>query len=239
MKFRLVVLLLAVVLAVVGCKAPSSKAIVQPSSSAKKVAPAPVPTATAEASWFWSSSDKEFPLFRAVASIHNPGPKALEGVQVEWVAYDAEDSIVGSYKGTEPIVPAGSAIPYVGGAGAANLSGVPARVDIRIVNPGNFVEATSTAFAVSNIQLKRESKSVYTVKAKVRTGSDELSSDTVFADVILRDASGKIVGGDWWFSQGLPDTLPPGSAFTVEFPLVATSGTAASAEVFATERPAQ
>jgi len=237
-RIRFLVVLSMALICIAGCTAPASTSNA-PAEATKSVEPSRVPTATAEVAWFWSSPEKDFPLFRAVATISNPGEKALEGVQIEWIAYDADDSIVGSYKGTEPVIPARSSIPYVAGAGAANLSGVPARVDMRVSDPGRFTESAPTTFAVSEVELDREGKNSYTVKAKVRTGDEEVSSETVFADAVLRNAEGKIVGGDWWFSEGLPETLPPNTSFKVEFVLVSTTEKAESADVFVTERPVQ
>lgn len=218
-------------------KTPNTSSV--PATSATPPAASLEPSPTVKVDWFWSNRSKDMPLFRLVAHIANPGSKTLEGVQVEWVAYDAGNSIVGSYKGTEPSVPASATVPYVGGAGGANLSGVPTRVDIHVVDPGHFVDGAPTAYIVSNIQIKRESKNEYNVKAKVKTGSEEVSSKDLFADLVLRDKTGKVVGGDFWFPERLPDRLSPGTAFTIEFAFVQVTGVPTSADVLVTERTQQ
>src|SRR5450759_1839278 len=183
MRLKTAVLLACLFLAVgcTSCAPQPAKTTSAPATGSPSAASKPKPSPTARIDWFWTSADKEAPVFRMVAFINNPGPKAIEGVQVEWIAYDAANSIVGSYKGTEPVVPAGGSIPYVGGAGGANLSGVPVRADIRIASPGRFIDKAAAAYVVSEIQLGRESDNVYNVKAKVTTGAQEAASKDLFA----------------------------------------------------------
>lgn len=239
MRTRLFGVVVLIVLAVgsTSCAGGPSKTTSAPAENPAQPSASLAPTASVQTAWFWTSNDKDAPLFRMVAFINNPGPKTLEGVQVEWVAYDAGGSIIGSYKATEPNVPAGGSIPYVGGAGGANLSGVPARADVRVTDPGHFIDATTTTYGVSDTQLKLESKNQYNVKAKVRTGSTEVLSKDLIADLVMKDKAGKVVGGDFWFPERLPERLPPGTAFAIEFAFVQTTAPAASAEVFVTERP--
>jgi hypothetical protein len=206
-------------------------------SSAVPVSEAP--TATASVVWFWSSPDKDLRVFRAVAILHNPGSKTLEGTKIEWVAYDSSDTIVGSYKGTEPAIPAGGDAPYVAGAGGPNLSGIPSRLEVFVRDSGHFVDTPALVYKVSAVEMTQDGKNEYTVRAKARVGADSVPSKTLFADVVLKDKSGKVVGGDFWFPENLPDTLPAGSAFKIELPFVRTTSKPASAQVTVTEREAQ
>lgn len=242
-KFAVLVLVLAVGVLCAACtsgtsQAPAAVGRTQP--PAESVQPSP----TVEAAWFWSDSNKEAPLFRMVSFIGNPGPKALTGVELEWVAYDASNSIVGSHKRAMSAIPPGAKIPYVAGAGSANLSGIPARAELRVVEKGSFVDTAAPAFKVTNISFKKSdfnlykgAKGVYDVTAKVTTGPEEVASANIGGLVVLKDQAGAVVGGDIWMPENLPETIPPGTTFTMQIPLVVVTAKPASAEVFATQEP--
>jgi hypothetical protein len=242
-KFAVLVLVLAVGASCAACASGTSQA---PAAVGRSQTPAASvqPSPTVEAAWFWSSSDKDAPLFRMVSFIGNPGPKALTGVELEWVAYDASNSIVGSYKDAISDIPPGAKIPYVAGAGSANLSGIPARAELRVVDKGSFVDTSGPAFKVTDITFKKSdftmykpSKGEYDVTAKVTTGSEEVASANIGGLVILKDQAGAVVGGDFWMPEDLPDTLPPGTTFTLQVTQVVVTAKPASAEVFATQEP--
>jgi hypothetical protein len=242
-KFAVLGLVLAVGVLCAGCTSGTSRtpaAVGSSQAPAESVQPSP----TVETAWFWADSDKEAPLFRLVAFIGNPGPRTLSGVQLEWVAYDASNSIVGSYKSAVSDIPPGAKIPYVAGAGLVGLSGVPARADLRVVDKGGFVDTAAPAFKVADVNLKKSdftmykpSKGAYDVTAKVTTGLEEVASAKIGGLVVLKDQAGAVVGGDFWMPENLPETLPPGTTFAMKISQVVVTAKPASAEVFATQEP--
>lgn len=222
-----------------GCSGTQQPKSVQPAAQppAQAVAPSPSPTTTV--SWFWSSSDAKMPLFRFAATVSNPGPKPLDGVTTEWIAYDKDNAIVGNYKSGVPVIPANGSTPYVGGAGAAYLSGIPARVDFHVVSSGKFVESAPASLTASAIKLSKDAPNQYTVNAKVTTGNEVVKSADLWVFAVLKNDQGKVIGADFWLPENVPDSLPPGSAFIVKMPMISTTGKAATAEVTALEHPQQ
>jgi len=163
---------------------------------------------------------------------------------LEWVAYDASNSIVGSYKSAVSDIPPGAKIPYVAGAGLTNLSGIPAKVEFRVVEKGSFVDTAAPAFEVADVTFEKSdfnlypgAEGVYDVTAKVTTGPEEVASDSIGGVVVLKDQAGAVVGGDFWMPENLPETLPPGTTFTMQISVVVVTAKPASAEVFATREP--
>lgn len=245
MRVRYMVLL-SVLAVGVACTACTSGATQAPTTVGRSQQPAESVQAspTVETAWFWSDSGLQAPLFRMLSFIGNPGPKALTGVELEWVAYDASNSIVGSHKTAVSAIPPGGKIPYMAGAGSGNLSGIPARAELRVVKKGSFVDTAAPAFEVSDVTfVKAESNllypgmDVYDVTAKVTTGSEEVASAKISAVVFLRDQAGAVVGGDIWTPENLPETVPPGSKFTIKMTYVLVTAKPASAEAFATQDP--
>ncbi len=242
-KFAVLVLMLAVGVSCTACKpgtsqSPAAVAGSQPAAASVQASP------TVEAAWFWSDTDKEFPLFRSLVFVGNPGPKPLTGVQLEWVAYDASNSVVGSYKSAISDIPPGAKVPYVAGAGSGNLSGTPTKVEYRVVEKGDFVDTAVPAFKVADVTFKKTdykmykgSKGEYEVKAKVTTGPEEMASAKLGGVVVLKDKAGTVVGADFWMPENLPETVAPGTTFTMQLPLVTVTAKPASAEVFATQEP--
>jgi len=220
-----------------GCSRPAARTPSGPAVASSPLAQSVTPSPTAEVAWFWTDRNPDAPLFRFVAQIHNPGPKALGGIQTEWIAYDADGSIVGSFKSERPIVPPRGTIPYVGGAGAADLSAIPAKVDMRIVQPGSFLETYSPACTVSDPQLQRESAKEYTVKARVTTGVEEVASAKLDGYIVLRDSAGAIVGADFWTPERLPERVPAGTKFILEAPFIRVTGPPKSVRVDVFEGP--
>lgn len=189
------------------------------------------PSPTVEVAWFSATED---PLLRFVAIIKNPGNKAVAGIETEWVAYDANDAIVGSVRGRRPVVLAGSSLEYAGGAGGAHLSGEPARVVVTIVNPGKFVDEYMPYLSVSNIEIKPDfGIGQYEVRATVSTGPEEIASADLEAYSVLKNASGAIVGAEFWYPDSLPERIPPNSAFALLISAIEPTEKPTSAEVLA------
>lgn len=221
--------------ALVGCKSGTSD---RPSAQGG-LETSQVPKPTVEVAWFNASGDTETgPLFYFVSLIKNPGSKAISGLKTEWVAYDANNTIVGSLKGERSAVPPNGTLHYVGGAGSAFLSGVPSRVEVTVVDPGKFADNYPAPFKVENIELKPDLfDNSYVVRAKVTTGADEIRSADIGANVVLRNSNGAIVGGTFWQAEGLPEVMPPNTAFTAEASFIQVTEKPASAEVFAQVEP--
>lgn len=50
----------------------------------------------------WYDVDEEESVLRFVVELSNPNSYPLRGVTTEWIAYDENDAIVGSFDGTQP-----------------------------------------------------------------------------------------------------------------------------------------
>ncbi len=151
-KYMVLLSVLAVGVACAACTSGASQAppaVGRSQQLAESVQASP----TVETAWFWSDSGIQAPLFRMVSFIGNPGPKALTGVQLEWIAYDASNSLVGTHKTTVPTIPPGAKIPYVAGAGSLNLSGIPAKVELRVADKGSFVDTAAAGASRSRSHL--------------------------------------------------------------------------------------
>ena len=189
------------------------------------------PKPTVEVAWFSATNDPG-PFFRFVAIITNPDKRAIAGIETEWVAYDANNTIVGSIKGPRPVVPPADTLEYVGGAGGANLSGVPAKVVVNIVDSGRFVDNYAPHFAVSKVELKPDFfPNEYVVRAEITTGSEEVASADIQAYALLKNANGAIVGAEFWPAQGLPEKVPAHTAFTAQIGAIKPTDKPTSAEV--------
>lgn len=186
------------------------------------------------------SVDPAASYFRFVALITNPTDHAIGDLETEWTAYDADGAIVGNRKGKRPVIPAGSTFAYVGGAGAANLSGTPARVDVKIVDNGREVDDVPL-FAAEGVTLEPVEFSDeldYTVNATITTGSDPVQRTSIGISVVLKDAGGAIVGADFTSAENVPDELPAGTKFKVEAYGIMVTAEPASAEVTSYVEPA-
>lgn len=191
------------------------------------------PSPQVEVAWFYSSEE---PLLRFVALIRNPAAQTLMGVRTEWVAYDDAGSIVGSFEGLRPPIPARATVPYAGGAGGINLTGVPARVEVRIVDTGRYTADEAQTFQVRGVRLAPEEfseEAEFQVRARVTTGPDEVRSSAISLVVVLRNANGEIVGGDFADPENLPDRIAPRTTFNIEVGFIRTTARPTRAEVIA------
>lgn len=234
MKIRLlhIALIGTISLVLTGCQAPTTET---PAASSSKPVVAEAPSPTVAVDWFWTDEES---VFRFLATISNSSDKAIEGLETEWVAYDSNDAIIGSKKGTRPTIPAGGVLTYVGGAGSFNLSGVPARVEVRIINPGRFTSDAGPLIAVSDVKFEKdEFGPEYTVTAKA-SAPVELTTEYLGACIVLKNAAGDVVGADFWAPENLPSTIPAGSSFAVEAGFITVDEKPASAEVVVFVEPA-
>lgn len=180
------------------------------------------PSPTVEVAWF--SSDK---LLRFVAPIGNSGDRPIEGLETEWIAYDANNTIIGSFRTKRSFVPARGTLPYVGGQ---LLSDVPARIEVRITDPGRYSDSPPALEVTNVLFLKQGYGDDYKVTADGMVDT-EVASSRLGAYIILKNGSGEIVGADFWSPWGsLPSILSARTKFKIE-ELVSVSGKPASADV--------
>lgn len=169
---------------------------------------------TAETDVEWIGVDKEHTVLRFVVKLNNPNKATLRDVNIEWTAYDADGVIVGNYSGLQPDIPANGYVYYVGGAGSANLSGTPATVEVNVTSEGLLTNRVSPKIDVSNIQLKNNGFSWYTVSAECKTDT-EVKTSQLDGEFIVKDDSGKIIDADFWYAENLPDTIKKDGKFKV------------------------
>lgn len=214
---------------------PETPVATTPSTAASpSPSPSPVPTPAPVVAVDWFNVDDNAVVVRFVAAITNPGPQTLHGLTTEWVAYDDDGTIVGAHSGARPRIGAGETFLYVGGAGGANLTGAPARVEVNITDPGRFVPGNPQRLDVSAITLEENTFGgdlAYDVTAAVTIGDESIESERLTGSVVLRDESGTIVGADFWSPTSLPATLTAGSTFRAEMSFVPADSDAASADV--------
>lgn len=162
----------------------------------------------------WYDVDEEESVLRFVVELSNPNSYPLRGVTTEWIAYDENDAIVGSFDGTQPDIPANGKIYYVGGAGSANLNGTPSRVEVKVTYDGLMTNRELPEITVSNEQIKDNGFNWFTVSADCVTDSDiqSVDLDCLF---ILKDESGQIVGAEFGGTDNLPDSIGANGKFTI------------------------
>lgn len=169
---------------------------------------------TVETKIEWIGVDKENTVLRFVVKLNNPNDYTLKGINIEWVAYDVDGAVVGSFSGSQPDIPANGFVYYIGGAGSANLSGTPATVDVKATADGLLTNRVSPQITVSDVQLKNNGFNWYTVSASCKTDSD---IDTIYLDgqIIVKDSEGKIIDADFWSAENLPENIKSTGKFKV------------------------
>lgn len=125
--------------------------------------------------------------------------------------------------------------PYVGGAGAAFLTGYPVKVDLAFTSKGRFGSDVKPRPTVDGIALAKEkyAERQYTVAATVTTTDEEANPADITLALVLRDAQGKVVGADYGTADKAPPSLRAGSKIRVEVPFVEVSGVPTTAELTA------
>lgn len=208
-KLSVICLVIAVLLSLSAC----SKS--EPSTSGGTVEKPTPGTPSVSVLWVgdigWEGSN----VLRFLAEIKNPGTEPLAGVVTEWVAYDENDSIIGSYDNSSlPTIPGEGSIYYVGGAG--DVAGAPSRVELTIKNEGHTTTAITPIVTVSDIQIVNDYEDSYSVTAQCQTDT-EIKTEDLDGQIILKDANGQVIFADFWSSYGsLPDTLPAGGKFNLD-----------------------
>lgn len=179
----------------------------------------------------WFGVDKENTVLRFVIKLSNSNDYTLRGVTTEWIAYDIDDAVVGSFDGSQPDIPANGYVYYVGGAGSANLSGTPVRVEVKIATEGLLTNRVSPQITVSNVQVKNNGYGFYSVSAGCATDSDIKTVD-IDGQIIVKDADGQIIDADFWNADNLPDNLGADDKFKVSADFFDLPAIPKSAEVY-------
>lgn len=199
-------------------------------------APPSDPQPNVELLWNATFGLADSPVLRFVAEVRNPTDQARSGVETEWVAFDESGAIVGSFRKSQPVVPAGGSVVYAGGAGAINLSGQPTSVALTITDPGSAAEETEEP-TVAEVELTETefpfgNEPEYEVSAVV-TVPGPTASSRLDVMTVLRGAGGEIVGADFLDLANAPIQLAGGARVRVQGTVLATTGGASSADVFA------
>lgn len=139
----------------------------------------------------WTGVDEEYNVLRFVVIISNDNGYVIRDVTTEWIAYDKNDAIVGSHDAVQADIPANGHIYYVGGAGSANLSGTPARVEIRVTTDGILTNREMPQISLSNIQIINRGWDEFDVTADCVTDSDIMTAN-LDGQIIVKDAEGQI-----------------------------------------------
>lgn len=221
-------LALSTVIAATSCSAGSS----EPSSADATTVEAPAATPVVEVVYF--AVESEFDVMRFVAAITNNGSEPITGLRTEWIAYDANDVIVGNRVKRQPTIPAGETFNYVGGAGSANLTGTPARVEVTVVDEGRFdAEAGSSFLAVTDVVANPNTVlgGFDDVTATVTAPPEGVRKDELGSSLIIRDLAGAITEADFISDILGPDVFPGGSKFGIRFSLSGYAGPVDQLEV--------
>ena len=179
----------------------------------------------------WLGVDKEYTVLRFVTKLSNPNNAILRNVNIEWTAYDDSGAVVGNYSGLQPDIPANGYVYYIGGAGSAHLSGTPATVEVKVKSEGLLTNRVAPKIDVSDIQLKNNGFSWFTVSAEC-TPDTEIKTTQLNGQFIVKDAEGNIIGADFWSAENLPDTINAEGKFKVSSDFFGLPAIPKSAEVY-------
>ena len=162
----------------------------------------------------WTGVDEEYTVLRFVVKISNDNDYVMRDVTTEWIAYDKNDAIVGSHDAAQADIPANGYIYYVGGAGSANLSGTPVRVEMRVTTDGILTNREMPQITVSNIQIINRGWGGFDVTADCVTDSDIMTAN-LDGQIIVKDAEGQIIDAEFWSADNLPDSIPTDGKFVL------------------------
>lgn len=200
--------------------------------------PKDAPPLTAEVTYTSFTKD---PLARFVVEFKNTGDKTRVGVKATWKALDRDGAIVGSYdKDVPPIGPSGT-VYYVGGAGGANLNGVPARIKVEVTDEGEAVsEPEPNEVKVGKVSFKKAefnfNPGMTTYDATmVVTALRDLDTSEIDSAFLLRGARGKILGAEWGDAGSAPAKLSKGENVVLKASIDVKSGSPNSVEGYAWE----
>lgn len=228
-KIILMVVIVILLIALAGCsEAPAEPP--KPVESKASVPVVPDPAPEVEVVWFDVFKETGYTYIRFLAEIKNPGPEPLVGVTTEWIAYDKDNTMVGSFSGERVAIMPGTSIFYAGGASDANLTGKPVSVKVSIKDKGHFDNsAIDPRLAVSNTKITKGYE--WTVQSTV-TNHDKAEESSKFDGVaVVKNKDGKIVYADFIGNEYLPETIPANESFKIKFEFIPKKPVAA--EVYA------
>ena len=179
----------------------------------------------------WTGVDEEYTVLRFVVKISNDNDYVMRDVTTEWIAYDKNDAIVGSHDAAQADIPANGYIYYVGGAGSANLSGTPVRVEMRVTTDGILTNREMPQITVSNIQIINRGWGGFDVTADCVTDSDIMTAN-LDGQIIVKDAEGQIIDAEFWSAYNLPDSIPADGKFILSEYLYDLPAVPTEAEVY-------
>lgn len=164
----------------------------------------------------------EDPLGRFAFKFTNPADKTRVGVRATWKALDEDGVIVGTFDTALPPIGPGATWYYVGGAGGANLTGVPAQAKIEVTDKGELDGGEFTsAVTVEKAEFKRSEYEFtpgvheYDVSA-VLAATEDVESAEITSSVVLFDANGNVVGGNWLDFGSAPEIIASGEKVRAE-----------------------
>lgn len=212
-----------------------------PTATATPTTPPATPTATPEpkpapsVDVVYFFADPGSRLLRFAAAIQNPASKAIHGLRLKWDALDAGGALVGSFSSVVSDVAASSTYYYVGGAGGALLSAVPSSVKLTVVDGGSFTADPPANFKTEEITLAPEQfeANQYKVTAAITTGSAPVAKSKLVLQIVLKDATGKVVGANFDYPSNTPDTIEPGTKIRIESRFIRAQGKPTTAEITA------
>lgn len=169
----------------------------------------------------------------------NAGDKPRVGVKTTWKAIDADDVIVGTHDAEIPPILPGETTYYVGGAGGANLTGVPTQVEVEVTDEGDAVsKAEPSGATVTSVEYKKADYS-FTLGVRafevsmVLLVTRDLSPNDIATVALLRDKKGTVVGAGWGDTDTAPDRITAGEKVRVKSDVYVRNGTPATAHAYA------
>lgn len=177
--------------------------------------------------------EEEYDNMTFAANITNNADQAIVGLRTEWIAFDANDVIIGSLKSDQPTIPAGATFTYV--SGSSFLDGKAAKVEITVVDSGKFnKDAPSPFLEVTDVTVSPDEffgPTSYYVDAVVVAPPEGVDRDDVRATLIVRNAEGAITYAGVSRNLDGPDVFPAGSKFVIRFQLTFFEGSLDGLEV--------
>lgn len=181
------------------------------------------------------------PLARFAVEFTNGDDKSRVGVKATWEALDADGVIVGTHNAEIPPILPGEATYYVGGAGGANLTGVPAQIEVEVTDEGEAVSKVEpSGVTVESVDFEKTDYSfIPGVRAfevsLVLVATRDLSPRDISTVALLRNKKGKVIGADWGDTDTAPDQITAGEKFRVKSDVYVRNGTPATADAYAWE----
>ena len=208
--------------------------------------PEPEPEGAVELQYFEvfrSQHDDETFLVRFAAEVENLAPLPVQGMEVEWTAYDDSGAIVGSHSSRIPALEPGDVHMYVGGASHVHLASEPADVEFEIVREGRLqTDAMPDEFDVSEVSMEPYDFNLYDadeyeVSYVVTVGDEDVNRYDLNVGIVLRNEGGDIVGAGFDSApMNAPDTISAGASLRLDNRVMAAEP-ATSAEVFVNVLP--